>query len=254
MAASLSTADALTVIKGFCAKADGKDKLTALVQYACMFLSAGEPGNLKKVQASVTAARKVFRIMRPLECLTPLLLDPRLSGKQPWQLQVVAKLKDVLMAIYFAADHFVWAYQIGLISSKPAGERFQKISLWSWALGSVTTMVGEVGAISALAARRPGESDEALQARQDAARDEVNTRLFTLAHAVTQALTAVGLLQLLPFKPRTVGALGTIASAMNCYMLLPPLPKRSIASKPAPAEAAAGTMASAAAKLEAKVA
>ncbi len=101
---------AAQVIKGFCAKADGKDKLTALVQvrrssgesrlggtlraavafpqppsvlapagaqtltttnrprqllqYACLFASAGEPGNLKKVQASVTAARKVFRIMR----------------------------------------------------------------------------------------------------------------------------------------------------------------------------------------------
>jgi hypothetical protein len=34
------------------------------LQYACLFLSAGQPGNLKKVQASVTAARKVFRIMR----------------------------------------------------------------------------------------------------------------------------------------------------------------------------------------------
>lgn len=52
------------VVKGFCAKADGKDKLTALVQYACLFASAGEPGKLRKVQASVTAARKVFRIMR----------------------------------------------------------------------------------------------------------------------------------------------------------------------------------------------
>jgi hypothetical protein len=35
-----------------------------LLQYLCLFLSAGQPGNLKKVQASVTAARKVFRIMR----------------------------------------------------------------------------------------------------------------------------------------------------------------------------------------------
>jgi len=29
-----------------------------------MFVSANEPGNIKKVQASVTAARKVFRVMR----------------------------------------------------------------------------------------------------------------------------------------------------------------------------------------------
>jgi hypothetical protein len=35
-----------------------------LLQYLCLFLSAGQPGQLKKVQASVTAARKVFRIMR----------------------------------------------------------------------------------------------------------------------------------------------------------------------------------------------
>lgn len=92
----------MQVIKGFAAKSDGKDKLTALVQvrchslsegsrrcvrraaasttqpdacfllpvsccppqYLCLFLSAGQPGQLKKVQASVTAARKVFRIMR----------------------------------------------------------------------------------------------------------------------------------------------------------------------------------------------
>ena len=78
------------------AKAGGKDKLTALIQvrglvlccegrctrqtgkgmawafihltlvlppqYAAMFVSAGEPGNAKKVQVSVAAARKVFRV------------------------------------------------------------------------------------------------------------------------------------------------------------------------------------------------
>lgn len=33
-----------------------------------------------------------------------------------------------------------------------------------------------------------------------------------------QALLAVGLLQLRPLKPRTVGFLGVIASAVNCYM------------------------------------
>jgi hypothetical protein len=38
--------------------------LVLLLQYLCLFLSAGQPGQLKRVQASVTAARKVFRIMR----------------------------------------------------------------------------------------------------------------------------------------------------------------------------------------------
>jgi hypothetical protein len=57
------------------------------------------------------------------------------------------QLKDVLMATYFAADHVVWAYQIGLITDKKTGERSQKVSLWSWALGSVLTMVIEANAI-----------------------------------------------------------------------------------------------------------
>lgn len=108
-ASSFPAGGCAQVVKGFCAKSDGKDKLTALIQvwpwlltrwralagllglgprpdcvgdecrtlpppivlqYACMFLSAGEPGNLKKVQASVTAARKVFRVMR-VRCAGP---------------------------------------------------------------------------------------------------------------------------------------------------------------------------------------
>ena len=37
---------------------------TPTLQYAAMFVAAGQPGDVKKVQASVAAARKVFRIMR----------------------------------------------------------------------------------------------------------------------------------------------------------------------------------------------
>ena len=49
---------------------------------------------------------------------------------------------------------------------------------------------------------------------------------------LTQALLACGLLQLAPFKPRTVGLLGVVASAMNCYFLLPAYPKLPAAPKP----------------------
>lgn len=56
------------------------------------------------------------------------------------------------------------------------------------------------------------------------------TPILTLTPG-TQALLAMGLLQLRPWKPRTVGALGVIASAMNCYMLFPAMPR--IASKDA---------------------
>ena len=34
----------------------------------------------------------------------------------------------------------------------------------------------------------------------------------------------MGLLELRPWKPRTVGAIGVITSLMNCYMLYPSVP------------------------------
>jgi hypothetical protein len=224
----------LTVIKGFCDKSDGKDKLTALIQYACMFLSAGQPGQIKKVQTSVTAARKVFRIMRPLESITPMLLQPGLSGSAPVGLQAINKLKGLLMAIYFGADHLVWAHQIGLTTDKKFGERAQKVSLYSWALGSVCTIIGESWQISLkMVQRKERESDEDYEARVKEAQAVINNHLFVLLHALIQGLLAGGLLQLLPFKPRTVGLLGMTASAMNCYLLLPSYPKKKMALKSA---------------------
>lgn len=40
------------------------NKSSLVLQYAAMFVSAGEAGDAKKVQTSVAAARKVFRIFR----------------------------------------------------------------------------------------------------------------------------------------------------------------------------------------------
>lgn len=62
------------------------------------------------------------------------------------------QLKDLLLATYFAADHVVWAFQIGLIQDKTVGERAQKVSLWGWALGSVLTMVIEANNIVSVSA------------------------------------------------------------------------------------------------------
>lgn len=58
------------------------------------------------------------------------------------------------MAMYFGADHFVWAYQIGLTTDKAAGERWSKISLYSWALGSVCTVLTESYQIARLSVKR----------------------------------------------------------------------------------------------------
>uniref|UniRef100_A0A7R9VW38 Peroxisomal membrane protein 11C n=1 Tax=Chlamydomonas euryale TaxID=1486919 RepID=A0A7R9VW38_9CHLO len=220
-----TTRQHLQVLNGFLAKSDGKDKLTALIQYACLFLSAGEPGSIKKVQASVTAARKVFRVMRPLEAIMPIINQPGFTGNSPKLVQAVNKLKSALMAIYFGADHFVWAYQIGLISDKTTGERMQKLSLWAWALGSVATIGVEAYNIAATqVVQGKDESDESYNMRVDEARKAINQKMLVLVHACFQAALAGGLLQVVPFKPRTVGLIGCIASAMNCYFLLPAYP------------------------------
>jgi hypothetical protein len=99
--------------------------------------------------------------------------------------------------------------------------------------------------------RVAGETDAEWAKRQDAARTEINNRLLVFIHGGLQALTAAGLLQLYPFKPRTVGLLGTLASALNCYFLLPPFPKR---AAPAGKPALAAANGAAEGKLVAKVA
>mmetsp|Transcript_16710 Transcript_16710/g.28681 ORF Transcript_16710/g.28681 Transcript_16710/m.28681 type:complete len:237 (+) Transcript_16710:118-828(+) len=234
---SCTYSDHLQVIKGFCEKADGKDKLTGLIQYVCMFLSANEPGNIKKIQASVTAARKVFRIMRPLESLTPLLISPGFNNKEPKMVQAVNKLKALLMATYFGADHFAWAYQIGLIQDKQTGETAGKVSLWSWGLGSVAGIIAETIAISHMKVTpNEGESQSDYIKREAAIRGEINAKLFLILHAVVQAAVAAGLLQLLPLKPRTTGLLGAIASGMNCYLLLPKYPKLAVTAEKSKAQ------------------
>lgn len=35
--------------------------------------------------------------------------------------------KALLMAVYFGADHLVWAYQIEILNDKKTGERVQKV-------------------------------------------------------------------------------------------------------------------------------
>jgi hypothetical protein len=211
--------------QGFLDKSDGRDKLLATVQYAALFICAGEPGNVRKVQASVTAARKVFRIMRPLESLHPLLLNPAINPSKPLWLEVINKIKPILMAVYFGGDHVVWAQNAGLTTNKALVARFQKASLYGWFGGSLCTLVAEIYEISRLTARRKNESDEDYARRQQDAHAELTRRTVVLVHACFQALLAMGLLELRPWKKRTVGVLGVAASLINCYMLYPGLPR-----------------------------
>ena len=84
---------------------------------------------------------EVFRICKPLESLAPLVLNPSLDWRKPAQIEILKKLKCVLMAVYFGADHVVWMKQAGLIQS---AERFQKLSMYGWFGGSLCTIVTEL--------------------------------------------------------------------------------------------------------------
>jgi hypothetical protein len=248
---TLEPAEHLKALNTALKNSDFRDKLTAAIQYAAMFVSAGEAGNAKKVQVSVAAARKVFRVMRPLESVSPVLLNPQLNASKPVAIELLNKLKNVLMALYFGADHVVWASQAGLYTNKENVDKAQKISLWSWALGSVSSIISECYEIAQLSnIQQDGESQEAWDMRKLKAQTEINKRLITLIHAIIQAALAVGLLGLRPWKPRTVGLLGVAASVLNCYMLYPSLPPP--VSKTTTAKAAQAVMPNSA-KQQAKV-
>ena len=65
-----------TQLKGMLDKSDGKDKFVALLQYAAMFVGAGEPGVALSAQKSLSVARKPFRVFKPIEFLMPLVEKP----------------------------------------------------------------------------------------------------------------------------------------------------------------------------------
>ena len=70
--------------------------------------------------------------------------------------------------------------------------RAQKMSLWSWALGSVCTVVSECYELLQLS-KPPstGEGKEAWDIKRMKAQAEINTRLITLVHALFQVRTSL---------------------------------------------------------------
>lgn len=223
----------LKVLNQFIGKSDGKDKLCATIQYACLLLSAGEPGNIKKIQSSVAAARKVFRILKPLESLTPLLLHPGFAGTRPLVIEAISKLKCLLMAGYFGGDHIIWSGQAGLVTNPTVLQNCQRFSTYCWFGGSLCTIMGEVYELIQLCTiRQTDESEEEWQRKQADIHATIHRRSLVLIHACFQAALAMGLLQLAPLKPRTVGILGVVTSALNCYMLFPSPPTPPDGQKP----------------------
>jgi len=214
--------DHLKVMSQFLGKSDGKDKLCATIQYACLFLCAGAPGNIKKIQASVAAARKVFRILKPIEALMPIIVKPGFDATTPFLLQILGKIKALCMASYFAFDHVAWMGHAGLVSDADMLKRCQKVSLNSWLSGSCCVIVDQCSKISKSYAELRGiTTGDDLPSRRAAIRRQIRTQAITLLHAVLQAILAFGLLQYAPIGMRYVGLIGTITSALHIYMIFP---------------------------------
>ena len=83
--------DYIKAAQALLAKADGRDKLVATLQYAAMFAAAGSPGKALNVQKSLSNARKPFRVLKvtspaparaALEVLTPPCLLFRMGPVQ----------------------------------------------------------------------------------------------------------------------------------------------------------------------------
>lgn len=66
------------------------------------------------------------------------------GAKGPTHMRALAKAKALGMALYFAGDHLVWAYNTGLLKNKKNQEMVQKASWYGWLLGSVTSVIMEV--------------------------------------------------------------------------------------------------------------
>jgi hypothetical protein len=51
--------------------------------------------------------------LQPLEALNPIIQNPAFNAARPLWMEVLNKLKPLLMSIYFGGDHVVWAQQVG---------------------------------------------------------------------------------------------------------------------------------------------
>lgn len=225
--------------KGLLAKSDGKDKTIALLQYAAMFASGGEPGTALAIQKSLGAARKPFRLYKPVEILVPFLRSPpdfAANGVNA----AVEYAKNIGMALYFGCDHVVWAHGAGVVKDAAFAKNMQKISLWGWFIASCAGLYAQTGELTAAL----DEMTDANKEESDASRAKDGTAVATasarkrdaarvargvMAGVVTsgaQALLALALLEQIPMSKRKTGALGVFLSAMNVYRMAPPLKKK----------------------------
>merc|ERR1712188_27308 len=157
----MATEENLKTMKALLAKSDGRDKVCATIQYALMFVHAGQAGKVKKVQGNIASARKVFRVLKPVEVLTPLITDPwgAKASKSDSNLTFLVKRAQMcLMALYFGGDHVVWAKSAGLLEDADTATLAKKVSMWGWFGGSCCKALIEISSCPSSSATRTRSS------------------------------------------------------------------------------------------------
>ena len=204
-----------------------------------MFASGGEPGTALAVQKSLAAARKPFRLYKPVEILVPFLRSPPDFAANAAN-AAVEYAKNIGMAIYFGCDHVVWAHAAGVVKDAALAKNMQKLSLWGWFIASCAGLYAQTGDLTDALddmtdANR--EESEAVAAGDGVAvasasarkRDAARVARGVMAGVVTngaQALLALALLEKVSMSKKQTGALGVFLSAMNVYKLTPPMKRK----------------------------
>jgi hypothetical protein len=223
------TQEHLARLNSFVAKYDAKDKLSGLFQYGAMFLADGEPGVAKNVQTRLSQSRRAFRMLNETNPLKAIIAKPGL-GQGPLVLEVLEKVKLIAFTGYCIGNHTAFLGEVGYVQDKELTAKAGKASLWGWGISSLAGALIETYHIFHMAvAKREGEDDDAWRARKRAAEAELNARLLTLVQNLSMVILALGLLQKIPLRQRTMGALGVFASAVSCYKMFPPSTKQKTA-------------------------
>jgi len=220
------------------AKSDGRDKFLATLQYLALYASAGEAGAaLTKVAGNLGSSRKPFRVLKPLEIIIPLIYGPPGGWPKNTTITTINKLKLLGFLCYFMGDHVVWATSVGLLKDAEMAKTAGKVSMYGWMSSSVMTLAAELIAVAktekdAARAKRDRSVEKSAADKRTASEalwEKRNKHMLVISQNVALVGVAAGVLQLLPLKPRTIGALGVYGSLCNLYQMLPAPP---VAAKP----------------------
>ncbi|KAH7441710.1 hypothetical protein KP509_03G050300 [Ceratopteris richardii] len=203
-----------------------RDNLCKVIQFGSRFVSGGNEGLAEQVSSSVAVSRKVFCLLKSVDELESLI--SRHIEDDPLSLVLLSKLKNSLMAAYFALDHFVWTGRTGIYKNKKIIDSVACISMYLSLGGSACDLFIECFQVvwpnKGKKLESTGSKSEDKDNKYDREKtilNRIQDRKLRLLMSSMDIVLGIGLLQLAPKRvtPRITGAVGTITSIISCYEL-----------------------------------